>query len=68
MLHMIKISVYCYCYCYWGLKVHGFDKPPKSSCGHYKDQHCIDPNYHGLLILRDTHTFPVSQNLGRFFI
>jgi hypothetical protein len=22
----------------------------------------MDPNYHGLLIFRDTHTFPVSQS------
>jgi hypothetical protein len=49
-------------YCYWGLKVQGFNKPPKIFMWvYYKDLHFVDPNYHGLLMSRDAHTVQVSQ-------
>jgi hypothetical protein len=58
-------AMYCISYVLlllWGLKVHGFQKTPKSLCVYCKDQHCIDPNYHRLSILRNAHPFPVPQS------
>jgi hypothetical protein len=45
-----------------GLKSMGLAKPPKYECGQLQICPVPIPTNHGLSILRDTHTFPISQS------
>jgi hypothetical protein len=40
----------------------GLAKPPKYECGQLQICPVTIPTNHGLSILRDTHTFPISQS------
>jgi hypothetical protein len=59
-----EASITCtYCYCYWGLKFHGFDKPP--CCineGTIKICTAQTPTIQRLSGLRDAPTIPISQS------